>query len=89
MDDADVALIQGGLARPEDGNEIESLGGLFYEPHWVFVRDDFGAEDYSDLRHARFAIGADGLTRGPLGWCALGGEGGRRKRSGLGRTHAP
>ncbi len=60
VDDADVALIQGGLARPEDGNEIESLGGLFYEPHWVFVRDAFGAEDYSDLRHARFAIGADG-----------------------------
>lgn len=58
--DADVALIQGGLAQAGDGTRMSSLGGLFYEPYWVFVREEFGAENYGDLRTARLAIGPDG-----------------------------
>ncbi|MEM9739016.1 MAG: TAXI family TRAP transporter solute-binding subunit [Pseudomonadota bacterium] len=58
--DADVALIQGGLTRPEDANRLQTLGGLFYEPLWVFVREDYRAARFEDLRQARIAIGAEG-----------------------------
>ncbi|MEO0784071.1 MAG: TAXI family TRAP transporter solute-binding subunit [Pseudomonadota bacterium] len=58
--DADVALVQGGLSRPEDAEIMQTLGGLFYEPLWVFVRSEAGAARFEDLRDARIAIGAEG-----------------------------
>lgn len=58
--DADIALLQGGLTRPEDAQRLQTLGRLFYEPFWVFVRDDYGAARFEDLRSARLAIGAEG-----------------------------
>jgi TRAP-type uncharacterized transport system substrate-binding protein len=42
----DVAFVQGGiegLAQPPDGagdDDLESLGSLFYEPVWLFYRED-------------------------------------------------
>mgnify|MGYP001245325029 CR=1 FL=1 len=57
---ADVALVQGGMATPSDADNFRSLGGLFPEPFWVFVRNDLEAEDYGDLRAARLAIGGEG-----------------------------
>ncbi|MFN4119135.1 TAXI family TRAP transporter solute-binding subunit [Acidovorax sp.] len=38
----DVAFVQGGTAelRPEDGEELVSLGSLFVEPIWLFYRSD-------------------------------------------------
>ncbi len=59
-DAADVALVQGGLARPEDAGTLRSLGGLFEEPIWVFVRNGVAADTFGDLRRLRFAIGPDG-----------------------------
>lgn len=56
----DVALVQGGLAAPSDADRFRSLGGLFPEPFWVFVRNEFAAADFGDLRQARLAIGGDG-----------------------------
>ncbi|MCI4645081.1 MAG: ABC transporter substrate-binding protein [Hyphomonadaceae bacterium] len=58
--DADVALIQGGLASEGDAERLLALGGLFYEPYWVFVRTEAGAQDYADLRTLRMTIGAEG-----------------------------
>lgn len=58
--DADVALVQGGLTRPEDAETLRTLGGLFYEPLWVFVRSDLGVSRFENLRSARIAIGAEG-----------------------------
>ena len=57
---ADVALVQGGLASAEDRKDIDSLAGLFHEPFWVFVRSDFGAASFGDLKTARIAIGPEG-----------------------------
>jgi hypothetical protein len=39
---ADVAFVQGGTAqlRPEDAEELVSLGSLFVEPVWLFYRTD-------------------------------------------------
>jgi uncharacterized protein len=46
---------------------LRSLGGLFYEPFWVFVRDDAGITDFGSLRTARFAIGPVGSGSRMLG----------------------
>ena len=39
---ADLAFVQGGTGelRPEDGDELVSLGSLFVEPIWLFYRAD-------------------------------------------------
>ena len=58
--EADIALLQGGLAKPSDGELMHSLGGLFQEPLWVFVRIDIEAGDFGDLKQSRVAIGASG-----------------------------
>ena len=58
--EVDVALVQGGLASGHDREMLRSLGGLFPEPFWVFVRSDAGVNAFGDLRGYRFAIGAQG-----------------------------
>ncbi|MBY9065715.1 TAXI family TRAP transporter solute-binding subunit [Hyphomonas sp. WL0036] len=57
---ADVAIVQGGLARSEDAEILRSAGGIFEEPFWIFVRADYPAQSFSDLRGARLSIGAEG-----------------------------
>ncbi|KCZ45465.1 TAXI family TRAP transporter solute-binding subunit [Hyphomonas pacifica] len=59
-DDVDVGLVQGGLAKASDANDLRSLGGLFPEPFWVFVRQDVMADDFADLRNSRVSIGGSG-----------------------------
>ncbi|MEL6475045.1 MAG: TAXI family TRAP transporter solute-binding subunit [Pseudomonadota bacterium] len=58
--DASIALLQGGIANPGDGDQIRSLGGLFYEPFWVFVRNGVDAADFGDLRDYKVAVGGEG-----------------------------
>ena len=59
-DDVDVGLVQGGLARPADADELRSLGGLFPEPFWVFVGQDVPATNFGALRSSRVSIGGSG-----------------------------
>ena len=61
--DADVALLQGGIASDEDREGLLSLGGMFAEPFWVFARADLvpdGTMDFGNLKSARIAAGATG-----------------------------
>ncbi|MFN3212989.1 MAG: TAXI family TRAP transporter solute-binding subunit [Henriciella sp.] len=61
--EADVALLQGGIASDEDREQLLSLGGMFAEPFWVFARAGEamdGARDFGDLKQARIAAGAAG-----------------------------
>nr|WP_321359812.1 TAXI family TRAP transporter solute-binding subunit [uncultured Hyphomonas sp.] len=58
--DVDVALVQGGLASRQDRDVLNSLGGLFPEPFWVFVSAENSINAFGDLRGYRFAIGPDG-----------------------------
>lgn len=58
--DADIGLVQGGIANPQGDDELRGLGGLFLEPFWVFVRTDLGATDFGDLKPLRMAIGQPG-----------------------------
>jgi TRAP transporter TAXI family solute receptor len=58
--EADLALVQGGIADPEASSGLLSLGGMFYEPLWVFVRAGVEAETLSDLAGRRLGVGAEG-----------------------------
>lgn len=86
--EVDAALLQGGLAGDTDGADLRSLGGLFYEPFWVFVRTDYPAQNFDDLRTARMAIGTPGSGTRALAdkvQAEFGGawpEGARQDRSG-------
>lgn len=61
--EADVALLQGGLADAESLDALRSLGGMFAEPFWIFTRSDQeipAPADFGDLEAVRIAGGAVG-----------------------------
>ena len=58
--DADVALLQGGIASEEDRAIVQSLGGVFAEPYWIFVQADSPAADFGDLSSLTIAAGPQG-----------------------------
>ncbi|WOR14208.1 TAXI family TRAP transporter solute-binding subunit [Hyphomonas sp. FCG-A18] len=58
--EADVALLQGGLASDEARDVVLTLGGVFSEPFWIIVRRDLAIDDFGDLRTARVAAGIPG-----------------------------
>lgn len=58
--DADVALLQGGIASDADREAVQSLGGMFAEPFWIFVRGDLDAADFGDLHTLTIAAGPNG-----------------------------
>ena len=57
---ADIALLQGGLAGEAERGSVLSLGGMFAEPFWIFVRADNPAKSFGDLRDAKIAAGRPG-----------------------------
>jgi len=59
-DGVSVALVQGGLALPDDHDQLVSLGVMVYEPMWVFYRSSVSLERFTDLRGLRVAGGALG-----------------------------
>lgn len=58
--DADVALLQGGIASDLDSVGVLSLGGVLAEPYWIFVRDQSLASDFGDLDAQIIAAGPVG-----------------------------
>lgn len=59
-DGVSLALVQGGLANPENTPGVVTLGSLFYEPLWVFYRADPAVTSTEKLRGKRIAIGVPG-----------------------------
>jgi TRAP-type uncharacterized transport system substrate-binding protein len=55
-----IGFVEGGLAGPADGSDLESLGTIFYEPLWVFVRGETPDPKLRDLRGKRLSIGPEG-----------------------------
>ena len=55
----DVAFVQGGTGSP-DTPGLLSLGSVFFEPLWVFVRDAVPTRYLSDLAGRRLALGVEG-----------------------------
>lgn len=72
----DVALVQGGLTGASEEKRLRSLGGLFEEPFWVFVREDLAAADFGDLRDLRVSIGLEGSGTRALATTLQGAYGG-------------
>ncbi len=62
----DAAFLQGGTARVQESDSLQSLGGLYHEPLWIFYRADLprGKNDavagVAWLKGRRVAIGAAG-----------------------------
>lgn len=64
-DETDIAIVQTGLLGAGGGEGLRSLGAVFYEPLWVFVRGDEAVGDLRALAGMRIAAGAEGSgTRG-------------------------
>lgn len=58
--DADVALLQGGIASASNRDLVDSLGGVLAEPFWIFVGADSPATDFGDLHDLNTAAGPVG-----------------------------
>ena len=56
----DVALMQGGILKPDDSSELDSLGTIFYEPLWAFRKRDDQAVGPEALRGRKISIGPEG-----------------------------
>ena len=59
-----AAIVQGGATTPEDEEVLNSLGTVFYEPLWVFFRDDteimnLGDLDLRNFDNVRIAAGSE------------------------------
>lgn len=64
-EDVTIALVQTGLPAPEHAT-LHALGSLFYEPLWVFTREDLTLATLRDLRGRRVAAGAEGSGTLPV-----------------------
>ncbi|MEX1148186.1 MAG: TAXI family TRAP transporter solute-binding subunit, partial [Sphingomonadales bacterium] len=68
----DVAFIQTGVAEADAFPDLRSLGSLYYEPIWVFVRRDAIPDDgdlprgLKSLEGLRVALGAPGSGSGAV-----------------------
>lgn len=60
----DAGFFQAGIATPTEDDELRSIGGLYYEPLWVFYRAELAKpaapERLRQLKGRRIAIGAPG-----------------------------
>ncbi len=56
---ADVAFVQSGIANPEN-SKLASLGSMYYEPLWVFIRTGTHIKSLIELKGKSIAIGPEG-----------------------------
>lgn len=56
---ADIAFVQSGL-KGQDRGDLRSLGAMFYEPVWVFVRGGQPEREFAGLVGKRVAVGEKG-----------------------------
>ena len=55
-----LALIQGGSATGDDKERLQSLGSLFLEPVWIFVRRQSAVKRFLELKGNRVSVGIAG-----------------------------
>ena len=58
--EADIAILQTGIASEAHADELYSLGAVYFEPLWVFHRVGLEVRDLRDLEGAAIAVGAEG-----------------------------
>ena len=59
-EEADVAFMQSGLSSEAQNPELESLGAMYVEPVWIFLREGLSIERLPDLKGLRVAAGGAG-----------------------------
>ena len=59
-DPVDLALVQGGIATPEQREQLSGLGSMFYEPLWLVMPAAAPTRTLNDLDGMRIAIGPEG-----------------------------
>jgi TRAP transporter TAXI family solute receptor len=57
---ADIGIVQTGLAADLGSDGARSIGAVFYEPLWVFHRASIKVEELQDIAGKRVAIGPEG-----------------------------
>lgn len=57
---ADLAFVQGGIKSPDPKVNLVSLGSVYYEPLWIFVKSDQPMTKLSELSGRRVALGTEG-----------------------------
>ena len=55
-----VAFVQAGITDAAQAPELESLGTLFYEPVWIFIRGEAPASAAALIGGKRVSLGAEG-----------------------------
>lgn len=55
-----VAFMQSGIGEPAEHTELRSLGSIYFEPLWVFVRTEGEPRRLTELAGRRIAVGAEG-----------------------------
>ncbi len=56
----DVAFVQGSMKSLVPKTDLVSLGSLFFEPLWIFHRNDLALRRIPDLKGLRLAVGKEG-----------------------------
>ena len=56
----EVGFAQGGSGSSVNSSRIFSLGSIYYEPIWIFLRKGMKIRDVAELRGKRIAVGPDG-----------------------------
>jgi TRAP transporter TAXI family solute receptor len=74
-----VALVQGGMADPEQHSELRALGSLYREPLWIFLRRDLEITRLGQFAGLRIAVGKKGsgtrlVVMQLLGACGVGAD---------------
>ena len=54
----DVAIMMGGVIRPEERGNLVMLAALYYEPLWIFYRSPEVFTELDQLRYKRLAAGS-------------------------------
>jgi TRAP-type uncharacterized transport system substrate-binding protein len=70
-DGADVTFVEGGPVPPEKAASVQSLGGLYYAPLWVFYRGE-PIDDFMGLKGKRVAVGPENSGTRALALAVLG-----------------
>ena len=56
----DVAFVQGSMKSSAPNPDLVSLGSLFFDPLWIFHRNDLKLHRIPDLKGLRLAVGEEG-----------------------------
>lgn len=55
-----VGFVQSGIGTPSETPGLVSLGGLYYEPLWIFYRGNPALDRLTQLKGRRIAVGPEG-----------------------------